>query len=153
MHTDYIATSTRQTTAWVLTGIMACSLIATVNAGEDESGRAITSGEIVYEQIAPFVKMGGAWGNRAEGAHGTFGEFPGGASSPAHTHSDAYHGVVISGVMANPFNNEPDPVKMGPGGYWYVPAGVEHITACLSDEPCLFYFHADSAFDFTPVGN
>lgn len=117
--------------------MMTYGLIATANADQDKSERAITSSEIIYEQIAPFVKMGGAWGNRAEGAHGTFGEFPGGASSPAHTHSSAYHGVVISGVMANPFNHEPDPAKMGPGGYWYVPAGVEHVTACLSEEPCL----------------
>ncbi len=114
--------------------------------------RAIQPGQIEFEQIAPFVQMGAAWGNRQQGKHGTFGVFPGGASSPLHTHSGAYHGVVISGVMINPFEQEQSPIHMGPGGYWYVPANVEHVTACVSEEPCVFYFHADGAFDFTPSG-
>jgi quercetin dioxygenase-like cupin family protein len=40
---------------------------------------------------------------------------------------------------------------MVPGSYWYVPAQAVHATACVSDTPCQFYFHADDAFDFTPV--
>ena len=96
--------------------------------------------------------MGSAWGKRMEGKHGTFGQFPGKASSPPHTHTGAYHGVVISGVMTNPFEGETNPKKMGPGSYWFVPAGMEHVTACVSDDPCLFYFHAEGGFDFTPVG-
>ncbi len=115
-------------------------------------GLATPAAKIEFTPIAPFVKMGGAWGDRASGAHGTFGEFPGGAASPLHTHSGAYHGVVITGVMTNPFEGESNPPKMGPGSYWYVPAGMEHVTACVSKEPCLFYFHAQGSFDFTPTG-
>jgi quercetin dioxygenase-like cupin family protein len=68
-----------------------------------------------------------------------------------HTHSGAYHGVVIKGVMTNPFEGEINPPKLPPGSYWYVPADAVHATACVSNTPCEFYFHADSAFDFTPV--
>ena len=129
-------------------------LIATsvVNAGSTSEAKSMGPDKVTFEQIAPFVKMGGAWGDRSKGAHGTFGQFPGGASSPLHTHSGAYHGIVISGVMTNPFENEQNPTKMEAGGYWFVPAGVEHVTACVSKQPCLFYFHADGPFDFTPVG-
>ena len=113
--------------------------------------RAAPAANIEYTQIAPFVQMGGAWGDRSKGAHGTFGIFPGGARSPAHTHSGAYHGVVISGTMTNPFNGETNSPELKAGSYWYVPGGVEHVTACVSAEPCTFYFHADGSFDFQPV--
>ena len=126
--------------------------LAGVVVADSNKARALKSDQIKYEQIAPFVQMGTAWGNRAKGKHGTFGIFPGGASSPLHTHSGAYHGVVISGVMTNPFNTEKNPPKMAAGSYWYVPANTKHVTACVSEEPCVFYFHADSAFDFAPVG-
>ena len=130
---------------WILSGLSP-SLGA-----EPGSARAVPSSQIEFQQIAPFVKMGAAWGDRSQGSHGTFGEFPGGAASPSHTHSGAYHGIVISGVMTNPFGGESIAPPMGPGSYWYVPANVEHVTACISKEPCLFYFHAESAFDFTPT--
>ncbi len=101
--------------------------------------------------MAPFVKFGPAVGDMQSGAHGTFGMFPGGASSPAHTHSHPYHAVVISGVMENPFGTEAAPPKLVPGSYWFVPAGEQHITRCVSKEPCLFFFHAKHKFDFAPV--
>lgn len=136
-----------------LTFVLCSCLAATVSAESAAASRAAPSDQITFEQIAPFVQMGAAWGDRATSAHGTFGRFPGGAASPPHTHSGAYHGVVISGVMTNPFEGEPNPPRMKAGSYWYVPAGMEHVTACVSEEPCVFYFHADGAFDFTPVGN
>lgn len=124
---------------------------ATISVNAQDSRKAIAASDIAFEQIAPFVKMGAAWGDRATGKHGTFGEFPGHASSPSHTHTGAYHGVVISGTMINPFEGESNPTKMGPGSYWHVPAGTTHVTACISDDPCRFYFHAEGAFDFSPA--
>ena len=95
--------------------------------------------------------LSAAYGNRGEGAHGSFGRFPANFATPMHVHTGAYHGIVIRGEMTNPFKGETTPPTMGPGSYWHVPAGAEHATACVSAEPCEFYFHADSAFDFTPV--
>lgn len=115
------------------------------------AGRVIQADKVAFEPIAPFVKMGGAWGDRGKGAHGTFGIFPGGAKSPLHTHSKAYHGVVISGVMTNPYGTEKNAQQMGPGSHWYVPAGEEHVTACVSAKPCKFYFHSEGGFDFAPL--
>ena len=126
------------------------SLVSSAGA-DSRSGKATKAEQIEFEQIAPFVQMGGAWGDRTKSAHGTFGRFPGGATSPLHTHGGDYHAVVVSGVMINPFDDEPNPPEMKAGSYWYVPAGSRHVTACISKEPCLFYFHADAAFDFAPV--
>lgn len=121
------------------------------NPHAQDRGRVVRAQDVVFQEVAPFVSMGAAWGDRGTGPHGTFGVFPGGASSPPHTHSGAYHAVVVSGVMTNPFGDEADPPEMSAGSYWYVPAGAPHVTACVSPQPCVFYFHADGAFDFAPA--
>ncbi len=107
---------------------------------------------LTFEHINPAIQMAVAYGDKTKGAHGTFGKFPANFITPSHTHTGAYHGVVIKGVMTNPFDGENNPPQMTPGSYWYVPAGSVHTTACVSDTPCEFYFHADGNFDFHPVG-
>ena len=124
-------------------------LAGSTSAVAAQEGVVLPASLVEYQQVAPFVKMGPAWGNRMSGAHGTFGAFPGGAASPWHTHSGAYHAVVISGTMTNPFRGETDPPEIAAGSYWFVPAGEVHQTSCVSTEPCVFYFHAEVAFDFT----
>ena len=109
---------------------------------------ALPGWQLAYENINPMIKMAAAYGNRAEGAHGSFGQFPPNFTTPFHTHSAAYHGVVLKGVMTNPFAGEETPPKMSSGSYWYVPANANHATACVSDEPCEFYFYSAAAFDF-----
>ena len=116
-----------------------------------DDGRVLKAGVAVFIQIAPFASMAEAWGERNVGAHGTFGIFPGNAASPPHIHTHGYYGVVIEGEIANPFGTESDPLVLPAGSFWYVPAGEQHITECVSDDPCLFYFHSDQKFDFTPI--
>ena len=103
---------------------------------------------ITYEAINEAIKFGTAWGDRSTGAHGTFGAFIADFVTPFHTHSAAYHGVVLEGTMTNPFESEDSPPEMGPGSYWYVPAGSVHATACISETPCRFFFTAEGPFDF-----
>lgn len=98
-----------------------------------------------------FVEFAGAWGSQFEGAHGTFGRFIAGGTSPVHIHGETYYGVVVDGTVTNPFNLEDSPPALTKGGYWEVPAEAVHVTACADDSPCTFYFHSRGAFDFTPV--
>ncbi len=147
-----------------------CAAFALAGCSSDDSdpnptnkpgpvGTTLRADEVKFEEAAgtPFgpngelVQFGAGWGDRASGAHGTFGIFPAGAVSPPHTHTSDYHGVVISGVMSNPFGTEASPVELPAGSHWYVPAGEQHVTQCMSTEPCVFYFHSEGAFDFAPV--
>ncbi|MCZ6666297.1 MAG: DUF4437 domain-containing protein [Gammaproteobacteria bacterium] len=124
------------------------------SAGEKSSAAkevAVPGWQLQFENINPAIKMAAAYGDRNAGMHGSFGRFPPNFETPMHTHSGAYHGVVIKGIMTNPFKGESKPPTMEPGSYWHVPAGAKHTTACISDIPCEFYFHADSKFDFNPV--
>lgn len=111
----------------------------------------------------PGPLMVDAWGERGSAAHGTLGVFPPGFAAPLHTHSNDYHGVVLRGEMTNPFGTDLDvfldaddannngSVTMGPGSYWYVPAGSQHTTTCVGPEVCWFYFHSEALFDFAPI--
>lgn len=130
--------------------LTACSVFA---GGTYDKTRevVIPKAELAYRNINPAISMATAYGDRSTGGHGTFGKFPAIFETPFHTHSGAYHGIVLRGVMTNPFKGEANPSKMEPGSYWHVPANSVHATACVSDTPCEFYFHAESGFDFHPV--
>ncbi len=135
-----------------------------VSDGEahDDAAREISAAEIAAQLakpeavVSPFARMYTVWGNRTTGAHGTVGEFIAGGASPAHTHTFSYHGVVLSGTMVNPFLGQPidEARQLRTGDYWFVPAGVDHVTACVSKQPCTFYFHSEGLFDFlSPTAN
>ena len=126
------------------------SIYANVSVASDKPVTTLHD-KLVWVEIAPFVQMADVTGNMGTGAHGTFGKFTPNSSTPLHKHTGAYHGVVVTGTMTNPFGDEKNPPKLIPGSYWYVPAGAEHVTACLSDTPCIFYFYADDKFDFIPI--
>jgi len=134
--------------AMLITGT--CTVLA--GSSYDETREiVIPNSRLAYENINPAIQMAPAFGDRSSGGHGSFGKFPANFETPYHTHTGAYHGVVLKGVMTNPFKNETNPEKMEPGSYWHVPANSVHATACVSDVPCEFYFHATGGFDFHPV--
>ncbi len=134
-----------------------------VNGGEtmDTDAQEISVSEIAEELdkdsavISPFARMYTVWGDRGRGAHGTIGKFIPGGASPEHTHGHSYHGVVLSGTMVNPFLGKTidEATPLQAGDYWFVPAGIEHVTACISTEPCTFYFHSEGLFDFVVAAN
>ncbi len=118
------------------------------------SGTFISASELKW--VSPFgkapIQFATAYGDTFKTPHGTFGKFPGNFITPAHVHSHPYHGIVISGTMTNPMKGESGkPKEMDPGSYWYVPANAVHQTACISKEPCEFYMHQSTNFDFTPA--
>ncbi len=111
--------------------------------------KATPAAAIKFQNINEAIQMGAAFGNMGTGAHGTFGKFPANFTTPFHVHTFAYHGIVVAGEMTNPFEDADETPRLGPGSYWYVPAGSVHATACVSDTPCQFFFTSAGAFDFT----
>jgi quercetin dioxygenase-like cupin family protein len=72
--------------------------------------------------------------------------YPAGASSPEHTHSASYSGVVLGGELAH---GQAD--AMGPGSSWTEVGGDAHVTSCVSEEACFFLVSFQGAFDMVPV--
>ncbi len=140
----------------VLSLALAAAVLATPVLAQDSTFDptvpvAKPGSEVKYDAVNEAIQMGTAWGDRATGAHGTFGKFIANFQTPFHTHSQSYHGVVLSGTMTNPFQGVDDanPPTLAAGSYWYVPANAVHATACISDEPCSFFFTSAGPFDFT----
>jgi len=104
-------------------------------------------GELEWTEIVPGASFGGVYGDWSAEAHGKLARFAPGFASPVHTHTHAYHAVVVSGTVSNPYPGEESPPEMGPGEYWFTPAGAAHVTSCVSAEPCLIYTHMDAAWD------
>ena len=135
------------------------SLAVTLSVGSANAGSkfdpnkdvALPKAQLKYFNINPAIQMANAYGDMSAGGHGTFGKFPANFDSGVHTHSGAYHGIVVKGLMTNPFKDETNPPQMEAGSYWYVPANSAHSTACVSDTPCEFFFFAESKFDFIPA--
>lgn len=107
--------------------------------------------DVEWVEIVPGLAFGGVYGTFTETAHGKLVRFEPGLASPPHTHSGPYHGVVLRGTVTNPYQGETDPPRMEVGDYFMVPGGVAHVTACVSEEPCLFYTHSDGPWDFEMV--
>ena len=100
------------------------------DAMTEQPAGVLSLGNVEWTENLPGLSFG-----TAETAHGRFARFEPGLMTPWHTHSGAYHGVVIAGTLTNPFQGEEDPPEMGPGDYWFVPGGANHTTNCVSDEP------------------
>ena len=88
-----------------------------------------------------------AYGDLANGPHGTFIKMPAGFVSPIHTHTDDYWAVVVSGSMVNKKPNDPD-VPLPMGSYYFQKGGESHVTKCLSSNGCVFFVSQNGKFDY-----
>ena len=88
-----------------------------------------------------------AYGDLGTGPHGTFIKMPAGYVSPAHTHSEDYWAVVISGVMVNKKPDGPD-VLLPAGSYYFQKGGETHVTKCTSPDGCVFFVNQSGGFDY-----
>jgi quercetin dioxygenase-like cupin family protein len=87
-------------------------------------------------------------GDFQKGKHITFIKFKAGTSTPGHTHTHAYVGVVVKGqgVHYEPSVSKPTPLP--PGSTWRVPANAKHVSGCLKGEDCVFALYQDEPFDY-----
>ena len=78
---------------------------------------------------------------------------PAGLASPPHIKSAGMFGVVVEGTFVHrePQDAPDKDILLGPGSYYHIPAGLPHISACVSDVPCVAFLYQDGAFDFNVV--
>lgn len=78
-------------------------------------------------------------------------KLPAGTISPPHVTTFKMYGLMIEGEMTHAPLGTATTTSVGPGGYYEVPAGLPHVSACVSATPCVTMLHQDGAFDFLPV--
>jgi quercetin dioxygenase-like cupin family protein len=98
--------------------------------------------------VDPKTEIRGAnvFGDFASGQHGSFFIFTPGFVSPVHSHTYDYYAVVIKGELEN-FEPGVQPVKLGPGSYWYQRGKKAHTTSCVSKTPCEIFIVQTQKFD------
>lgn len=92
-------------------------------------------------------------GDRFAEAYRAMVRLPSGTTSPPHIKSAAMIGVMLQGRMRH-YPADADAAaapEIGAGGFYRIPGGLAHISACISAEPCVTYLYQDAAFDFLPV--
>lgn len=94
-------------------------------------------------------------GDRFAGAYMAMVRLPGGLVSPAHVKSANMFGVVISGTLTHRAAMEETSaeVHLPAGSFYRIPAGLAHISSCVSAEDCVTFLYQDGRFDFLPVQN
>jgi quercetin dioxygenase-like cupin family protein len=89
-------------------------------------------------------------GDPMKGAYAAFVKLPAGQPHPLHTHSSDVKVVVLSGT----FTVTPEggvEKKIGPGGYFFVPANAKHTSSCAAGAPCVMFQEGPGKFDVKPV--
>ena len=89
-------------------------------------------------------------GNRWSEPYFAMVRLPAGTVSPPHTKSARMVGLMVEGQMTHTAPGAPG-TPIGPGGYYEVPAGMPHVSACVSATPCITLLYQDGPFDFVPV--
>ena len=127
--------------------VLASALYANLCSAADVSV-SIPVTALKYEQAGSSPRQSArAYGDRNIGAHGSFVKLPAGYVTPPHAHTEDYYAAVISGVIANGLEGEPD-IPLAPGSYWFQKGKERHVTKCLSANECVFFQSQAGKADF-----
>jgi len=128
-------------------GVLAFAFGANIAvAAESSLSIPVTDMHYIATGIGP-IEVAPGYGDMSKGAHSNFVKIPGGFTSPPHTHTDDYYGVVVAGVIANGQEGAQD-IPMPPGSYWFQKGREKHVTKCISSTECVFFVTQPGKFDF-----
>lgn len=130
----------------IIAAAAAAALFASASPALAQPPEILPAAQLEWREMFPGVVFAPAYGDWEKGAHGKYVRFDTGTMVPMHTHTNAYHGVMISGRMANLYDAGKR-VEVGPGDYWYVAGARAHGHECLSKEPCFFYTYGDDLWN------
>ena len=137
--------------------LFSAALVAASCFGAGVSFAAETSVSVPVSDVKFFdtgvgpLKAAPGFGDLTKGGHSTFVKLPAGFSSPLHTHTEDYYGVVITGVVANEVDNNAKDRPLAPGSYWFQKGKIPHVTKCLSANECVVFITQPGKFDYVNV--
>lgn len=128
-------------------------LSASAMAAEPPEITLIPAPALDWVETPEGVAFAALEGDRFTGSYRAMVRLPAGISSPLHIKSANMFGVMIQGEMIHitKGQNADNARRVGAGAFYKVPKGLAHISACVSDVPCIAYLYQDGAFDFVPV--
>jgi len=95
------------------------------------------------------IEIAVLWGNPQEGESAVMLKFPPNFPGGMHTHTNAYHGVVVSGASKHwvEGESEADTLLQQPGDYWYQTGGQVHQDSFPTDEETILFLQFDGPLD------
>lgn len=138
----------------VATTVVLAGLSVSGWALDDSAGINVTPpSALAWQETPEGVSFAALDGNRFAEAYMAMVRLPAGLSSPVHTKSAAMYGIVVRGTFVHrQAGRDPaDDVQLPPGSFYRIPAGVPHVSACVSEVACETFLYQDGKFDFNPV--
>lgn len=126
-------------------------LIAAAPAVAEPDITVAPAKSLPWETTPEGIAFAALSGDRWSEAYFAMVRLPGGTVSPLHVKSADMFGVMVEGQMTHAALDQANPTILGPGSYYHVPADLPHVSACVSDTPCVTMLYQDGAFDFVPV--
>ena len=129
------------------------ALITTLTHASAEPIQLLGSGDFDWQTTPEGVAFAALKGDRFSEPYQALVRLPAGTVSPPHVKTANMFGVMLEGEMIH-YGHDEDPEtarKMGPGSFYSIAAGTAHISACVSETPCIAYLYQDGVFDFLPV--
>ena len=123
-----------------------------VSAG-DNTIENIPVSKFAWETSEEGVGFAALVGERFNEAYIAMVKLPAGLVSPPHVKSANMFGVVVSGTITHLTIGADSALEIPllEGAFYKVPAGVGHVSKCISDVDCVTFLYQDGKFDFVPV--
>lgn len=127
-------------------------LLAVTSANADPI-TLIGTNDFAWETTPEGVAFAALQGDRFAESYQALVKLPAGTVSPPHVKTANMYGVLLQGEMIHYLSGEnPEAApKIGPGSFYSIARGTAHVSACVSETPCIAYLYQDGAFDFQPV--
>lgn len=126
-----------------------------VGAFADSKTRIVntSSDQMDWETTEEGVGFAPLQGNRFVESYMAMLRLPAGLISAPHVKTSDMFGVVVSGTMTHVAvgSELSSEVALTEGSFYQIPAGLAHISKCVSDTDCVTFLYQDGKFDFLPV--
>lgn len=131
----------------------AVSLCLATGLAMAEQVTLLDAEDLAWETTPEGVAFAALQGDRFRESYQAMVKLPAGTVSPPHTKSANMYGVMLQGEMIHYaiIDGPEEARRMGAGSFYSIPKGIAHVSACVSETPCIAYLHQDGAFDFVPV--
>ncbi len=113
----------------------------------------VPTNDMAWEVTQEGVGFAALIGDRFTEEYMAMVRLPAGLVSPPHVKTANMFGVVVAGTISH-VAADADPanaVLLPEGSFYMVPAGLAHLSKCVSDTDCVTFLVQDGAFDFLPV--
>lgn len=122
-------------------------------AGAEDAITNIPAAQLDWARTEEGVAFASLVGDRFVEPYMAMVQLPAGLVSPPHVKTANMFGVVISGTMTHSAvgADRSAEIHLHEGSFYKVPAGLAHISRCVSETDCVTFLYQDGGFDFLPV--